>query len=533
MELARPYSPREGPHQNFAHEDNMSTGSGKTLISSSLMPPATLDLYIAEKFGAVGIRFHHAENLHNFYIYCEHQALLARTELRRLSQSYTRFYSDESDERRGALSRVFGNLRDFGVIMASGRNTIPNVYGPIQLVFSSGAFAAMSDVVITKNSVVTLGDAWRAQAANSRATIDMISAGRSSDGHVARDWTYAEISAAEARLSFDLLERVIVEPIAVAGQPLLRLVQTALHMAGYGGIPVVERSFVRAESLAALRAAVEYSDRLPDGLTEDSEAFAALMNLPEFSQCTPPVQRRLPLWARYFYFGTVTEVRTRYRQLQKAMEDADAADTREACELCDPGEDRSPAMVTFGPLYIDGVRSRLLEEGLCDNCNGITLRCLECGESTPIWPRMGRQDFECGGCDLRFVVVRTDTHDGTTLDVEIEGAITPETLGEELEAILLAKHEGEFEQAVLEGDYPVCNVELDQLTIELGNNPGVATVEWGFTADHHSEDGIYFGGVVTAELSFPGEVATRDALIDGLRVHRVEADFDMGGLDEE
>lgn len=511
----------------------MSTGSGKTLISSRLMPPSTLDLYIAEKFEAVGIRFHHAENLHNFYIYCEHQALLARTELRRLSQGYTRFYSDESDERRGALSRVFGNLRDFGVILASGKNTIPNIYGPIQLVFSSGAFKAMSDVVITKNSVVTLGDAWRAQAATSPATIDTISAGRPSDGHVARDWTYAEVSAAESRLSFDLLERVIVEPIAIAGKPLLRLVQTALHKAGHRGVPVVERSFVRAESLAALRAAVGYCDRLPEGLTEDSVDFAALKDFPEFSQCNPAVQRRLTLWARYFYFGTVAEVRNHDRQLQEAMEAADAADTREACELCDPGEDRSPAMVTFGPLYIDGVRSGLLEEGSCDSCNGITLRCLECGESTPIWPRIGRQDFECGGCDLRFAVVHTDTHDGTTLDVEIEGAITSETLGEELEAILLAKYEGEFEQAVLEGEYPVCNVELDQLTIELGNDPGVATVEWGFTADHHSEDGIYFGGVVTAELSFPRDVATRDALIDELRIHRVEADFDMGDLDED
>jgi hypothetical protein len=86
------------------------------------MPPSALDLYIANKFSAVGIRFHHAENLHNFYIYCEQRALIARTELRRLSAGYTRFYSDNSDEGRGALSRVFGNLRDFGAIMASGRN---------------------------------------------------------------------------------------------------------------------------------------------------------------------------------------------------------------------------------------------------------------------------------------------------------------------------------------------------------------------------------------------------------------------------
>ena len=38
----------------------------------------------------------------------------------------------------------------------------------------------------------------------------------------------------------------------------------------------------------------------------------------------------------------------------------------------------------------------------------------------------------------------------------------------------------------------MCNVELDQLIVTVGDVPGVATVEWGFTADHPSEDGIYF-----------------------------------------
>lgn len=37
------------------------------------------------------------------------------------------------------------------------------------------------------------------------------------------------------------------------------------------------------------------------------------------------------------------------------------------------------AMVTFGPLFMNGIESTLLEEGTCDSCNGTTLRCLNCG----------------------------------------------------------------------------------------------------------------------------------------------------------
>ena len=80
--------------------------------------PAELDRYIRQRFRSVGLRLFHAENLHDFAVYCRERALLARTELRRLSAGFTTFYSDQSDEERGALSRVFGNLRDFGVIMA-------------------------------------------------------------------------------------------------------------------------------------------------------------------------------------------------------------------------------------------------------------------------------------------------------------------------------------------------------------------------------------------------------------------------------
>lgn len=500
------------------------------------MAPATFDMYIAQKFRSVGVRFHHAENLHDFSVYCDQGALLARAELRRLSPEYTKFYSDESDEKHGALSRVFGNLRDFGTIMACGRGAIPNVYGPIHMVFRPECFALMSDIVITKNSIASLGDSWREQAARTTQTIDHIASGRDNDGHISRDWMYAESSCSESRLSFDLLEEVIVEPITVMGHGLYQLVLSTLHMAGYDRVRVrvVERTYQRSENVDAIRAAVRFCEGLPEGLPARSPAIEAVAQLPEFGHCKAPVQRRLPLWARYFYFGTLAELRTRDREFEKMMEAVDAADTREPCQLCDPGEDTSPAMVTFGPLFVHGVRSTLLEEGTCDYCTGTTLRCLNCGESTPIWPRPGRHEMECeGGCGIQFAVTYTETRDGDTVDVEIIGAITPENLEEELIAILLAQYEDEFIQAVLQGEYPVCEVELDQLAVTVGEQPGTASVEWGFSASHPREDGIYFGGVVTASISFDSDAATRAALTESISVENIEAEFDMDDADDE
>jgi hypothetical protein len=493
------------------------------------MPPSALDTYIAHKFRAVGVRHHHAENFHNFSMYCEQRALLARTELRRLSAEFTRFYSDQSDEKRGALSRVFGNLRDFGVIMACGRGAIPNVYGPIQLVFRSDCFAAMSDIIITKRSIATLGDLWRAQAASTAQLVDHIASGRPNDGYISRDWMNAELSCAESRLSFGFLEKVIVEPVTVMGQRLCDHVRSALHIAGYGGVPVTERTYDRAENLRAIRAAVQFCERLPEGLPEESPAFQAVSQLPEFSDRRVEFQPRLALWARYFYFGTIAELRTRDRRFAEMMDAADAADTRESCQLCDPGDDHTPAMVSFGPLFIDGVRSTLLEEGTCDYCNGTTLRCLNCGESTPIMPRPGRHEMECsGGCGLEFAVTYTETRDGPTVDIEIIGVITPENLDEELTAILLAQYEDEFIQAALEGEYPVCEVELDQLVVTVGPEAGTAMGEWGFGASHPKEDGIYFGGVVRASIAFNADAATRSDLAESVSVDNIHADFDMG-----
>lgn len=207
------------------------------------MPPSELDNHIAAKFAARRVRFYHAENLRNFATYCTWRAVLSRSELKQKDPVYyTRFYSDASDEDLGALTRVFGNIYDFGSIFARAGNTIPNVYGPITLVFKPTVFAQMTDISITPKSIVNLGAAWTAARVTDPAVVDEIVAGDAYGRPVAPEWQMSELSCENSSLSFDHLEKILVEPIVVVGRALIDYVKaTTLGL----NVPVAERPYAR------------------------------------------------------------------------------------------------------------------------------------------------------------------------------------------------------------------------------------------------------------------------------------------------
>ncbi len=79
----------------------------------------------------------------------------------------------------------------------------------------------------------------------------------------------------------------------------------------------------------------------------------------------------------------------------------------EQCQICDPGEDRPPAIVHFDYGYSlerDGVLW-LFDLGRCDWCNGINIRCQSCGCITGIPDTMYEKEIECeGGCGIKFII---------------------------------------------------------------------------------------------------------------------------------
>ncbi len=370
------------------------------------MTQTNLDQHIASTFAKANVRFYHAENLRNLSTYCQARALLCRSELmKRDAVYYTQFYSDEADQALGVLTRVFGNIYDFGSIFARAAKTTPNVYGPITLVFRPTVFAEMLDIAITPQSIATHLADWTNVRVTEASVINEIASGDGYGSPVAGEWQMCELSCENAAISFTSLEKVLVEPIEVAGRRLIDYVRaTAANL----GVPIHERVYRRPENAAKLADLVALCEALPEG-TENSDWKFSETQLPtSWSDLSEAKRKRMPGWCRYFYFGTLGECR-----LRDFIERMDEADDRTACELCDPGEDRPPAMVNYRPMDDGGVGSSALDVGYCDWCNGISVRCNECGAVRAVYEGEYDEVLDCdGGCGMRFRVVRTGSTDG-------------------------------------------------------------------------------------------------------------------------
>lgn len=85
-------------------------------------------------------------------------------------------------------------------------------------------------------------------------------------------------------------------------------------------------------------------------------------------------------------------------------------DDRTICNLCDPGEDRPPALVNYSCPDEENSGTSRVDVGYCDWCNGISVRCRDCGVVRGVLEGQYGDLLECeGGCGLQFIV-RSD-HD--------------------------------------------------------------------------------------------------------------------------
>ncbi|MBL8622270.1 MAG: hypothetical protein JNK64_13235 [Myxococcales bacterium] len=379
------------------------------------MSQTKLDSYIAQKLGREGVRFYHAENLRNFSTYCTAGALLSRAELmRRDPVGFTRFRSDEEDERLGALSRVFGNIYDFGSIFAKAKNTIPNIYGPITLVFRPSVFGGMTDIAITPHSIVTHRDQWQSERVADAATVDSIVGGDGFGGAVARQWQMCELSCAEPALSFGALERILVEPIKIGDKQLVDYVRS---VAAGLGVPIAVRVYRHTVNVDLLQNLVSFCEALTEGLDDERWSFDEVA-LADWKGLTDDKRKRLAGWCRYFYFGTLAEARE--GDFIGQMDEADDGDDRSICELCDPGSDSPPALVDYQPAEPGESGRGSLDIGHCGNCNGISVRCRQCDAVHSFGEWEYDKPVSCGGgCGLRFMVVSNRSSDGSSLYVEL------------------------------------------------------------------------------------------------------------------
>ena len=280
--------------------------------------PAGLDQYIAQRFAARQVRFYHAENLRNFRTYCEARAVLCREELMVQDPAhFTQFRSDDDDARLGVLGRVFGNIYDFGAIFSRAPQSIPNIYGPILLIFAPSVFSMMADIRITPQSIATHLGSWAQASIRTNAQVDTLVEGDNFGSPINTNWHFCELSCDNRRLPFDHLEEIVVEPITVCGSRLVEVVRAEALSRGIRTL-IRERPFRLNSNIDALNELVDTCEAVAPGLSDDLWNLG-VANLPARFRAYPNnLQGRTVGWYRYFYFGTIEELR---RQSASGMDE--------------------------------------------------------------------------------------------------------------------------------------------------------------------------------------------------------------------
>jgi len=174
-----------------------------------------------------GCRLFHAINLPDFRTYAQLAALVSRQEL--LKQGLgTPFASDESDKARGLFDRCFGNLADFGIRFWKHSEAPPNVYGPILLVFKPDIFEVTTDAAVTAKNA----GAYDFDLVKDRITSaeDLRAIFRTPNGpDLAPFHFFTEFSTATNTLPFDLLDKILVEPLTFNGDELVEAVEKIVN----------------------------------------------------------------------------------------------------------------------------------------------------------------------------------------------------------------------------------------------------------------------------------------------------------------
>ncbi|MBK6515733.1 MAG: hypothetical protein IPG04_16945 [Polyangiaceae bacterium] len=184
------------------------------------------------------VRLYHAIDLPDFETYCNEWALLSRQQLEVCGGIKVPFYTDSSDKEKQLHDRCFGNLTHFWKLFWQLPWGLPNAYGLVTLVFKTEVFASCSDVAVT-----TVGANTKDFDLQEHRLSEKVRLGLALTGDTPGEpKIMVEFSTSTNSLPFDLLERIIVQPVEVGGRSLVGAVDALVVKAAEGKPrpPVVE-----------------------------------------------------------------------------------------------------------------------------------------------------------------------------------------------------------------------------------------------------------------------------------------------------
>ena len=248
---------------------------------------------------------YHAAQLRDFETYIDLGYVAPREELfQRDARTFTPFESDKDDVQNGVGEDCFGNLLDQGRFSKKG-NGIPNIYGPITLVFRTEALrnTGAQNITIRRNAI------WTRQATHADVLDCEQLRGLYDKWEHARSGEFQIHSGA---LQLGDLAYVLVNPISIANDKLLSRVETLIKgLQTRSGFPIrVHERFFENDGRDVYATLVEWAKgyeknagdykTLPTAL---SYRFDSLPHLDSFK--APQLER----FANYLDHGTLSRMR--------------------------------------------------------------------------------------------------------------------------------------------------------------------------------------------------------------------------------
>lgn len=259
------------------------------------------------------VLWYHGIQLNDFKTYCEQGAVLSRRQLSQHNYTFTRFFSDSKDFEGGYWDRIFGNFVDFGAQFARFETGLPNLYGPITLVFSHSSWATMPGLQFSDRSVSirTFDPATHVIDPNNLPGHFK----KNNNGRWFPKKNSLEFSSSAATVPFRHLAYILVDPISYQTVDLVPIVEEILkdnRLIGEGNI--ITPNQLKVRELAAegweerLHLLVEWADSLKGRLLHRSEQLSSTVpqELADWlTSLREPAPQILASWLTYTYNGTL------------------------------------------------------------------------------------------------------------------------------------------------------------------------------------------------------------------------------------
>ena len=251
----------------------------------------------------LNIKLYHAISLNDFHTYVKQGGILSREKLSNANPYFTRFFSDPKDIKLGCWDRTFGNFTDLGARFGSFVNSVPNAFGPINIILNKSVLSELEDIKITKVSISqqkynpdehdvaisSLGDHFLEKNGNHYP--DSQSQG-------------LEFSSSTGCIGWNHVAYILVDPIEFNGNELKTEVEKLLAENGIVK-KVIERKIKCKDTLSHL---INFSDSLAGSLLHKNENLDELVpdNLVEWcSGLNSTGKSILASWLTYTYNGTL------------------------------------------------------------------------------------------------------------------------------------------------------------------------------------------------------------------------------------